>query len=124
MSYKKSLDKIIVKYRNKYMFIPTTDKQSCAVSNNGVIILNVDEWKSPDAFFVFTVLHEIGHCETYQKGQYKVKREYLATQWAIDNSKEWNVKLKSSEQKRWQEYIYSFSKAKDKSKYKLNWCNM
>lgn len=121
MTNVEKIDKIIKTYNKKYMFILNDDKQSFALSGNGIIILHLDKWRKPNTFFIFSVLHEIGHCETYQDKQTTVMREYLATQWAIDHSKEWDVHLSKQNQKDWQEYVYSYTKAKDKSKYQLKW---
>lgn len=121
MTNTEKIDSIIKTYNKKYMFILNDDKQSFAFSKNGIIVLHLDKWRKPNAFFIFSVLHEIGHCETYQDGQNNVTKEYLATQWAIDHCKEWNVNLSKQDQNDWQEYIYSFTKAKDKSKYLLKW---
>jgi len=123
MNYKQKVKQITEKY-SKYMFVPTVDIQSFACSNSGIIVLDINMWHNPNAFFVFSILHEIGHCETYQKGQSKVKREYLATQWAIEHCKEYQIKLNSKQINAWQDYIYSFTKAKDKSKYELDWSPM
>lgn len=122
MTNKQMLNNIIIKYNNKYTFIPTVDTQSFSLSANGIIVLDINQWKNPNKFFIFSVLHEIGHCETYKKGQSKVTREYLATVWAIKEFNKLKLKLSTKDQRAWQDYIYSFSKAKDKEmKYKLNW---
>lgn len=116
------LNNIIKTYDNKYEFIPTVDVQSFALSPNGIIVLDVNKWKKPDLFFIFSVLHEIGHCETYKKGQSKVTREYLATVWAIKEFNKLKLKLSTRDKRAWQDYIYSFSKAKNKEiKYRLDW---
>lgn len=125
MNNKQKVDDIISKYSNKYQFISTPDIQSFALSEQGIIVINLSSWVTPNSFFVFAVLHEIGHCETYKRKQNKITREFLATQWAINNSKQWNVKITNKQKQDWQEYIYSFSKAKDKqTKYLLNWESM
>ena len=80
--------------------------------------------KSTSADNLFKTLHEIGHCQTFETKQNKVTREFLATQWAIFFSQKYNVKLCQSSKKQWQEYIYSFTKAKNKSKYQLDWSPM
>lgn len=121
MTNKQIIDKIISEYKIKYQFIPTIDVQSFALNNSGIIVLDTNRWENPNSFFLFSVLHEIGHCETYNRNQTKPTREFLATQWAIEHCKQYGIKLNSHQQKEWQDYIYSFSKAKDKSKYQLDW---
>lgn len=120
MRYDKILDSIINEYRNRYQFIPTMDVQSFALSKQGIIILDLNLWKNPNAFFIFSVLHEIGHCETYKPKQTKATREFLATQWAIKEFNALGLKLTKLNQTAWQEYIYSFD-LKHKSKYELDW---
>lgn len=88
------------------------------------VIVPYDLVDSEECFDLFSLLHEIGHCETYSREQNKPTREFLATQWAIMNSKKWHVKLSNSEKTTWQDYIYSFTKAKDKTKYQLDWSPM
>ena len=116
-----TLNNIIKKYSKKYKFIPSPEAQSFAFSKTGTIYLDMYRWKNPDLFFIFSVLHEIGHCETYKTKQSKVMREYLATQWAIVEFNKMKLHLQEYEMDAWQDYIYSFSKAKDKTKYQLDW---
>ena len=72
-------------------------------------------------FFIFSVLHEIGHCETYKPRQIKPTREFLATQWAIKEFNRLGLKLKKSDKEAWQEYIFSFANENNKKRYILNW---
>lgn len=120
MNYKQILDDIIHQYESKYLFAPTVDVQSFALSRQGVIILDFNLLKNPNAFFIFSVLHEIGHCETYKPKQTKATREFLATQWAIKEFNALGLKLTQSDQTAWQEYIYSFD-LKHKNKHELDW---
>lgn len=124
MKYQQIASNIIDKYNDKYYIYPTVNIQSFSLPTMGIIVLDYSRWQNPDDFFIFTILHEIGHCETYEPKQYKVKREFLATQWAIVEFNKLKLKLKKSEKKIWQEYIYSYTKAKDKSKYLLDWSAM
>lgn len=70
---------------------------------------------------LFKTLHEIGHCQTFHFNQNISTREYKATQWAINHSNKYNVKLSCRQKKIWQDYIYSFATKKNKKKYQLNW---
>lgn len=120
---KAKLKDVMAKY--DYIYYSTDDKNDfwarSAIKRIGV---PKELHNSSKNFDVFRLLHEIGHCETYKYGQYKVMREFLATQWAIEHCKEWGIKVNEEDKNLWQEYIYSFSKAKDKSKYQLDWSKM
>lgn len=121
MKPKQILDSIIEKYKTKYQFIPTVDVQSFAFSGNGIIVLDINSWRNPNVFFIFSVLHEIGHCETYKARQIKPTREFLATQWAIKEFNRLGLKLKKSDREAWQEYIFSFANENNKKRYVLDW---
>jgi hypothetical protein len=69
------LNNIIKSYDNKYEFIPTVDVQSFALSPNGIIVLDINKWRKPDLFFIFSVLHEIGHYFT--RFDYDVDEDYI-----------------------------------------------
>lgn len=112
---------IISMYCDKYMFLKTTDRNKFwAMEKCNRIGIPTTALDSSTPENVFRLLHEIGHCETYKQGQFKAQREYLATQWAIDKCKELNIEP-HKEHDLWQNYIFSFTKAKDKSKYLLKW---
>lgn len=119
-----SCSDIIKDYSNKYMFIKTNDDIFWSFSALGRIGVPAKSFHSRYAIDTFHLLHEIGHCETYHIKQFKVQREFNATQWAIEHSKQYDVVSSESSKKIWQDYIYSFTKAKDKSKYQLDWSPM
>ena len=121
MNNKQIFDSIILHYEKKYSFYPTIDIQSFAIPEFNIIVLDVKRWQKPNHFFIFTLLHEIGHCETFKKNQKQVTREYLASQWAINEFNKLGLNLKKKDRDAWQDYIYSFTKAKNKEKYKLDW---
>jgi hypothetical protein len=53
----------------------------------------------------FTLLHEIGHIETFKTSMRRCESEYYATKWAIEKAKEYGLKIPESIIKRYQEYI-------------------
>lgn len=115
---------LIQEYNSKYtfVFVKDSDTEFYSIQKLKRIGLPYICIHSKRDYDVFCLLHEIGHCETYKNKQFKVVREFLATQWAINNSQQYELNLPEIEKKDWQEYIYSFSKAKDKqTKYLLNW---
>ena len=52
MNNKQKVDDIISKYSNKYQFISTPDIQSFALSEQGIIVINLSSWVTPNSFFV------------------------------------------------------------------------
>ncbi len=116
---------IISDYEDKYTFVDTCSPDIFkAAIHYGVIFvpLSCDIWRRSS--FLFSLLHEIGHCETYRKRQKDITMEFKATQWAIWKSKEYGIKISKEEKNEWQDYIYSFRKNENKSKYLLDWSAM
>ena len=115
---------IIKEYYDKYKFVLTNQNHCWARERLKQIGIPSYTLYLEDGWYVFALLHEIGHCEIFD-GRYKQSTsEFLATQWAINNCKTYNVQLSEEQQNEWQEYIYSFCNDKDKGKYKLDWRNM
>ena len=118
-----SIYDLIRLYSNQYIFIWTQKTSAfwCMQKCNRIGVPfklrnSTDDWN------VFKLLHEIGHMKTHDNNQSKAQREFLATQWAINYSRNSNIVLDDNEKNIWQDYIYSFSKAKDEeTKYKLDW---
>ena len=112
---------IIQLYQDKYNFIHTNKlNEFWAMERLFRIGIPEEVLNSKEPKYVFRVLHEIGHCETFHEKQFKVQREFLATQWAIDKCKELQIQPDKNHDL-WQHYILQFTKAKDKSKYILKW---
>ena len=124
MDKRKTVNSIIQQYNKKYMIILLPNKSPTSLPKYGAIFVDKNKADNPTFFFLFTLLHEIGHCVTYKDNQRDITKEYLATQWAIDNSNKWKIFLDQYEKEIWQEYVYSFTKAKNKSKYQLDWSPM
>lgn len=113
---------LIDEYFDEYTFVKTeTYKDFYAIQQWGRIGVPEELLYSSENQYVFALLHEIGHCKTYNPKQHRVQREFLATQWAIERSKKYGINLCNRHKKMWQDYIDSFTKTKDKNKYKLNW---
>lgn len=113
----------IINEYNRYMYIKTKNEDEFwAMGGLGRIGIPESAINSSHPLDIFRLLHEIGHCETYQLKHTKATREFEATQWAINHSKKYNVNISKQNKTIFQDYIYSFSKAKNKEiKYKLNW---
>ena len=54
----------------------------------------------------FTLLHEIGHCETFKGWMRRCESEYYATQWALDRCRELGLDVPDKEIDSYQRYIY------------------
>ena len=119
---KPSVSEIMAQYSDKYIYIWTSNQNKFyameKVRRIGVPRELKDSRKEIDTFRMF---HEIGHMETYGPKQTKAQREYNATQWAIDEFNRRGLRLKEEYWELWQNYIYSFTKAKDKSRFDLDW---
>lgn len=55
----------------------------------------------------FTLLHEIGHCETKQSWMRRCESEFYATQWALDRCKELNIPVDDSTLNDYQRYVFN-----------------
>lgn len=116
---------IIKQYINKYVFIETDDEQSFwARERLHRIGIPKRAFYSEHPDDMFRLLHEIGHCEIFDGRFNQATKEFKATQWAISHCKQYNIDVSQEHQQIWQDYIYSFTKAKDKTKYKLDWSPM
>lgn len=115
---------IIKDYEDTYTITTNDSKEGCSIPQFGLITIPRKSKNSDDADDLFILLHEIGHCETFDFQDSPAAKEYKATQWAIDNSKHYKVIISESEKKEWQNYIDSFDKCGNKTKYSLNWSPM
>ena len=116
------INKILNDYKNKYDFRKVENLDTFKTFfQYGIILIPYykNMWK--DDRNLFALLHEIGHCETYKKRQSRAVMEFKATQWAINNCEKYNIVLDQQEKDEWQDYIYSFTKTKNKEIYKLDW---
>lgn len=117
----KKLTRIINDYRDSYNIMYTKDSNCRCIPMWGLICIPNKYRREDFDNYLFSVLHEVGHCETFKDKQTEVEKEFLATQWASDNAKRYDVKIDNKEQDEWQNYIYSFITTEDRSKYLLNW---
>lgn len=56
---------------------------------------------------IFDFLHEVGHLKTNTVYMFRCRQEYLATQWAINACKRWEIPI-VKEDRRYQPYIFKF----------------
>ena len=120
----KKLTRIINDYRNTYNIMYTKDSDCKCIAAWGLICIP-NKYKREDFDnYLFCVLHEVGHCETFESKQTEAEKEFFATQWASDNARRYDVTIDEKEKDEWQNYIYSFIDNEDKSKYLLDWSAM
>lgn len=110
MQYKKLMTKILEDQRKGgviFFFDPTLNVGQ-AYAKVGIIFLPEYFQTQPNNWAVFTTLHEVGHLKTYIKecGQYY--REYLATVWAIEKSKEYKFRPTKANLNTYQKYIFDW----------------
>lgn len=120
MDYMKIQNDIFDEY-NKYSVAPTVANRASAVIGSNIIIFPISKRENPDENSIFDLLHEIGHLETNSASMKTVDKEFLATVWAIEKIKEYNIKLSKERKELWQNYIYSFIDQEDKNEYQLVW---
>lgn len=72
------------------------------------IVVPKSDWDHPTEWAIFAFLHEIGHLETNEIRMHRYYQEYLATQWAIDESKRIGFTYPESFLTIYQNYIYKW----------------
>lgn len=55
---------------------------------------------------IFTLLHEIGHCENNNHFMRRCEQEFYATQWALDKCRELQIDVPDSIIQKYQKYVY------------------
>lgn len=86
--------------------------------NNGYIYFPIDAITNPSQEDLFDFLHEIGHVITNRIGMKRCMEEYLATQWAIDHAKDFDVHVSHKRIMEFQNYIYKWRETGIKHKAK------
>ena len=107
--YSKIRDIIYNKYKNEiFLEFNNTDDDFGSYIEEHLIVLPKRKWSKPDAWFIFAFLHEIGHIKTNTINMKRYEQEYLATQWAIDESKDIGFNYPKSVLYVYQEYIWKW----------------
>lgn len=66
----------------------------------------VCKWKQSNSIqSTFTLLHEIGHIETYQTWMRRAESEYHATVWAMNECKKYGIEVPDKIIEKYQKYI-------------------
>lgn len=66
----------------------------------------VCKWKQANSIqSTFTLLHEVGHIETFKSWMRRAESEYYATAWAIERCKEYGIEVPAKIIKEYQDYI-------------------
>ena len=82
----------------------TEDKKSHI--ENGMVLLNDEDYNSNNMVSNFNLLHEIGHVYTSEPWTSRAEREWRATTWAIFHMKKYGIKIPEWRKKNFQEDIY------------------
>lgn len=117
----KRMTQIIKDYKDKYIITYSDGNEGGSIPQWNLITIPAKYRRNDCDNYLFVLLHEIGHCETFDWRQTVLQKEFYATQWAIDNAYRYNVNIDSREQRDWQEYINSFIKDEKESEYLLRW---
>ena len=64
--------------------------------------------RDPNEWSLFAFLHEVGHIMTNNLKMKRCEQEYLATQWAIEESKEIGFKVPKEYINAYQDYIWTW----------------
>ena len=121
MDYKDLFFKIIKDYTYISFNILDNEEFECDPSEK-IIWLDIKRVFDPDYRDIFSLLHEIGHIETYKDDMTLCQEEFEATQWALNNMKTYNLPIRRRELMYFQKYIYGFISSKDSvNKVTLNW---
>ena len=93
----------------KYATIHVSDDEEayCYIQSK-IIVLPRKTFLNPEAWEIFAFLHEIGHIMTNTNKMKRCTQEYLATQWAISESKKMGFKVPKSFIKTYQNYIWKW----------------
>lgn len=104
MTKKQIYEKIINSY-DDINFYKFEKDYSLAIPETKSIFIGTDISSQYSNDSVFTLLHEIGHI--FKDNDIRLCiREYLATVWAINESKNFDLMITDTEKTEWQEYIY------------------
>lgn len=104
MTKKQIYEKIINSY-DDINFYKFEKDYSLAIPETKSIFIGTDISSTYSNDSVFTLLHEIGHI--FKDNDIRLCiREYLATVWAINESKNFDLMITDTEKTEWQEYIY------------------
>ena len=117
--YKDLTRLILDQYRNQVrIFYHPTLTGGEAYLENRLVFLEKKYQDNPNEWSVFTTLHEIGHILTNNNKQLRCVQEYLATQWALDRAREYDLTVSSLTLKTYQDYIWKYRDSSQKRKCK------
>ena len=103
MNYIELQNKMVKDYRIKL------DPHSSCWSRTHVHIKQrrICKWKQASSIrSTFTLLHEIGHCETKKSWMRRCESEFYATQWALDRCKELKLNVPDYIIEDYQDYVF------------------
>ena len=103
---RKQLYKNIINKYNDINFYEFKNEYSIAFSNTMTVFVGNDISCMRTNDSIFTLLHEIGHIYINNDDERRCVNEYLATVWAINNIRDYNLEINDIEKKEWQDYIY------------------
>ncbi len=94
--------------KDGYIFIFTEDKYNYCYLDSKTIYVSIIQYEKANAESIFNLLHEIGHIKTNKPGMKRCEEEFYATEWAIKEINNLNIKLEDRVKTSYQSYIYNW----------------
>lgn len=111
-------NRIYMKYRNDAWIHCGANNKFAACLEEKYIVVPQGVFTNPSEWDIFALLHEVGHIKTNTTQMKRYYQEYLATQWALDESKNWGFEVYKYFIDVYQEYIYKWRERSIKLKGK------
>lgn len=102
-------NKIYLKYANE-MWIHAgdcgKDKRAHSIVSKKEVVVPMGTFSNPAKWDILVLLHEIGHIKTNKDSMKVYEKEFLATQWAANEAKNWGFKIEKEWKQIYQNYIW------------------
>lgn len=99
-------DKILADYSEYDYYY--TDGYCQAKFDEGEIWFNKERFNKPTRYFLFVMLHEIGHMKNNTKEDNRSMSEFKATVWALEHAKKYGVYPSKKTLEIFQEDVYKW----------------
>lgn len=117
-NYKQLFLELYNKYKHEMFIYPGEKGQFCSYIDSRVIMLDPDTWENTNEWMLFATLHEIGHIKTNTSKMKQYMKEYLATQWALEESRRLGFEVSKRIISIYQNYILDWREKSIKRKAK------
>ena len=107
-NYTTLFQQIFNKYKNEMFILPGEKGCFCSYIESRMVMLDPDTWKNTTEWMMFATLHEIGHIKTNTSKMKQYTKEYLATRWALEESKKIGFQVSDRIVNIYQDYIWEW----------------